>query len=113
MCSLKKKRQVKQTTETVSANSPGSPVSKTPSEKDDESKVILEQISSSEGNCKFPGEKETAPDKEKKKKKYNQLKDIRRTELKRYYSTGELCYCSSILKYVCFDSLLMHFSHIL
>lgn len=113
MRSLKKKRQVKQTTETVSANSPGSPVSKTPSEKDDESKVILEQISSSEDNCKFPGEKETAPDKEKKKKKYNQLKDIRRTELKRYYSTGELCYCCSILKYVCFDSLLMHFSHIL
>ncbi|KAL9864150.1 nuclear receptor coactivator 7 isoform 4-T6 [Geothlypis trichas] len=86
---LKKKRQVKQTTETVSANSPGSPFSKTPSEKDDESKVILEQISSSEDNCKFPGEKETAPDKEKKKKKYNQLKDIRRTELKRYYSTDD------------------------
>ncbi|XP_064564067.1 nuclear receptor coactivator 7 isoform X4 [Zonotrichia leucophrys gambelii] len=86
---LKKKRQVKQTTETVSANSPGSPVSKTPSEKDDESKVILEQISSSEDNCKFPGEKETAPDKEKKKKKYNQLKDIRRTELKRYYGTDD------------------------
>uniref|UniRef100_A0A8C0ZF22 Nuclear receptor coactivator 7 n=1 Tax=Cyanistes caeruleus TaxID=156563 RepID=A0A8C0ZF22_CYACU len=86
---LKKKRQVKQTTEAVSANSPGSLVSKTPSEKDDESKVILEQISSSEENCKFPGEKETAPDKEKKKKKYNQLKDIRRTELKRYYSTDD------------------------
>ncbi|XP_005043589.1 PREDICTED: nuclear receptor coactivator 7 isoform X3 [Ficedula albicollis] len=86
---LKKKRQVKQTTETVSANSPGSPVSKAPSEKDDESKVILEQISSSEDNCKFPGEKETAPDKEKKKKKYSQLKDIRRTELKRYYSTDD------------------------
>ncbi|NWV32207.1 NCOA7 protein, partial [Grantiella picta] len=86
---LKKKRQVKQTTEAVSANSPGSPVSKTPSEKDDESKVILEQISSSEDNCKFPGEKETAPDKEKKKKKYSQLKDIRRTELKRYYSTDD------------------------
>ncbi|XP_074436924.1 nuclear receptor coactivator 7 isoform X9 [Larus michahellis] len=86
---LKKKRQAKQSTETVSANSPGSPVSKTPSEKDDESKVILEQISSSEDGCKFAGEKETAPDKEKKKKKYNQLKDIRRTELKRYYSTDD------------------------
>uniref|UniRef100_A0A8B9Z9E7 Nuclear receptor coactivator 7 n=1 Tax=Buteo japonicus TaxID=224669 RepID=A0A8B9Z9E7_9AVES len=86
---LKKKRQAKQNTETVSANSPGSPVSKTPSAKDDESKVILEQISSSEDNCKFAGEKETAPDKEKKKKKYNQLKDIRRTELKRYYSTDD------------------------
>ncbi|XP_039913898.1 nuclear receptor coactivator 7 isoform X4 [Hirundo rustica] len=86
---LKKKRQVKQTTEAVSANSPGSPDSKRPSEKDDESKVILEQISSSEDNCKFPGEKETGPDKEKKKKKYNQLKDIRRTELKRYYSTDD------------------------
>ncbi|KAM6279530.1 nuclear receptor coactivator 7 isoform 3-T4 [Porphyrio hochstetteri] len=86
---LKKKRQAKQNTETVSANSPGSPVSKTPSEKDDESKVILEQISSSEDNCKFAGEKETAPDKEKKKKKYNQLKDIRRTELKRYYNTDD------------------------
>ncbi|XP_052637115.1 nuclear receptor coactivator 7 isoform X3 [Harpia harpyja] len=86
---LKKKRQAKQNTETVSANSSGSPVSKTPSAKDDESKVILEQISSSEDNCKFAGEKETAPDKEKKKKKYNQLKDIRRTELKRYYSTDD------------------------
>ncbi|XP_075354798.1 nuclear receptor coactivator 7 isoform X3 [Mycteria americana] len=86
---LKKKRQAKQTTETVSANSPGSPLSKTPPEKDDESKVILEQISSSEDNCKFAGEKETVPDKEKKKKKYNQLKDIRRTELKRYYSTDD------------------------
>ncbi|KAM9563910.1 nuclear receptor coactivator 7 isoform 4-T10 [Guaruba guarouba] len=85
---LKKKRQAKQNTETVSASSPGSPVSKTP-EKDDESKVILEQISSSEENCKVAGEKETAPDKEKKKKKYNQLKDIRRTELKRYYSTDD------------------------
>ncbi|XP_075001880.1 nuclear receptor coactivator 7 isoform X3 [Calonectris borealis] len=86
---LKKKRQAKQNTETISANSPESPVSKTPSEKDDESKVILEQISSSEDNCKFAGEKETIPDKEKKKKKYNQLKDIRRTELKRYYSTDD------------------------
>ncbi|XP_061234397.1 nuclear receptor coactivator 7 isoform X4 [Neopsephotus bourkii] len=85
---LKKKRQAKQNTETVSASSPGSPVSKTP-ENDDESKVILEQISSSEDNCKVAGEKETAPDKEKKKKKYNQLKDIRRTELKRYYSTDD------------------------
>ncbi|XP_035394449.1 nuclear receptor coactivator 7 isoform X1 [Cygnus atratus] len=86
---LKKKRQAKQNAETVSANSPGSPVSKTPAEKDDGSKVILDQISSSEDNCKFSGEKETAPDKEKKKKKYNQLKDIRRTELKRYYSTDD------------------------
>ncbi|XP_055569361.1 nuclear receptor coactivator 7 isoform X7 [Falco cherrug] len=86
---LKKKRQAKQNSEAVSANSPGSPVSKTPSEKDDDSKVILEQISSSEDNCKFAGEKETAADKEKKKKKYNQLKDIRRTELKRYYSTDD------------------------
>ncbi|XP_026702105.1 nuclear receptor coactivator 7 isoform X3 [Athene cunicularia] len=86
---LKKKRQAKQNTETVSASSPGSPVSKTSPEKDYESKVILEQISSSEDNCKFAGEKETAPDKEKKKKKYNQLKDIRRTELKRYYNTDD------------------------
>ncbi|NXE49238.1 NCOA7 protein, partial [Casuarius casuarius] len=86
---LKKKRQAKQNTETVSANSPASPVSKTISEKDDESKAILKQISSSEDNCRFAGEKETAPDKEKKKKKYNQLKDIRRTELKRYYSTDD------------------------
>lgn len=86
---LKKKRQAKQNTETVSANSPGSPVSKTPAEKDDESKVILEQISSSGDNCKFAGEKETVPEKEKRKKKYNQLKDIRRTELKRYYSTDD------------------------
>ncbi|NWR72074.1 NCOA7 protein, partial [Centropus unirufus] len=86
---LKKKRQAKQNSGTVSANSPGSPVSKTPPEQDDESKVILEQISSSEDNSKFAGEKEPAPDKEKRKKKYNQLKDIRRTELKRYYSTDD------------------------
>ncbi|NWR62007.1 NCOA7 protein, partial [Bucorvus abyssinicus] len=89
MCSLKKKRQAKQNSEAVSVNSSGSPVAKTPSEKENESKVILEQISSSEDNCKFAGEKETAPDKEKKKKKYSQLKDIRRTELKRYYSTDD------------------------
>ncbi|NXP04737.1 NCOA7 protein, partial [Thinocorus orbignyianus] len=86
---LKKKRQAKPNTETGCAKSPSSPVSKTPPEKDDESKVILEQISSSEDNCKIAGEKETAPDKEKKKKKYSQLKDIRRTELKRYYSTDD------------------------
>ncbi|NXN93663.1 NCOA7 protein, partial [Rhinopomastus cyanomelas] len=89
MCSLKKKRQAKQNTETVSANSPGSPVSKTPPENDAESKVILEQISSSEDNCKLSEERETAPDKEKKKKKYSQLKDIRRTELKRYYNADD------------------------
>ncbi|NXS90585.1 NCOA7 protein, partial [Jacana jacana] len=86
---LKKKRQAKPNTETSSAKCPGSPVSKTPPEKDDESKVISEQISSSEDNCKIAGEKETVPDKEKKKKKYSQLKDIRRTELKRYYSTDD------------------------
>ncbi|NXH10032.1 NCOA7 protein, partial [Bucco capensis] len=89
MPSLKKKRQAKQTTEPLSANCPSSPVSKPPPEKDEESKVILEQISSSEDNCKLAGEKENAPDKEKKKKKYNQLKDIRRTDLKRYYSTDD------------------------
>lgn len=99
---MKKKRQAKQNTETISANSPGSPVSKIPAEKDDESKVILEQISSSEDKCKFAGEKEAVPDKEKRKKKYNQLKDIRRTELKRYYSTGELCW--SVFFNVCFDT---------
>lgn len=49
----------------------------------------MEQISSSGDNCKFAGEKETVPEKEKRKKKYNQLKDIRRTELKRYYSTDD------------------------
>ncbi|XP_054030120.1 nuclear receptor coactivator 7 isoform X3 [Dryobates pubescens] len=86
---LKKKRQAKPNPEAVSANSPASPVSKASAEKDEERKVILEQISSSEDNCKLAGEKETAPDKEKKKKKYNQLKDIRRTELKRYYSTDD------------------------
>ncbi|XP_068024746.1 nuclear receptor coactivator 7 isoform X3 [Melanerpes formicivorus] len=86
---LKKKRQAKPNPEAVSANSPASPASKASAEKDEERKVILEQISSSEDNCKLAGEKETAPDKEKKKKKYNQLKDIRRTELKRYYSTDD------------------------
>ncbi|XP_059589502.1 nuclear receptor coactivator 7 isoform X2 [Alligator mississippiensis] len=77
---LKKKKQTKQNAEAAS---------KTQAGKDDASKVILEQISSSEDNCKFVVEKECVPDKEKKKKKYNQLKDIRRTELKRYYHTDD------------------------
>nr|XP_025035438.1 nuclear receptor coactivator 7 isoform X2 [Pelodiscus sinensis] len=88
---LKKKRQAKQNAETAAANSHGTTASRIQVGKDDGSKVVLEQISS-EDNCKFAEAKEECvTEEEKKKKKYNQLKDIRRTELKRYYDTGECC----------------------
>ena len=75
---LKKKKQAKQNAETASAMA-----ARTHSGKEDASKVILEQ-----DKCNIAVEEEYITD-EKKKRKSNQLKEIRRTELKRYYSVGE------------------------
>ncbi|XP_062835059.1 nuclear receptor coactivator 7 isoform X2 [Anolis carolinensis] len=76
---LKKKRLAKQNGETTSTN--GTAVCRTSTGKDD---VISGQTSGSQENCKHSGEKE---DYEKKKKKSSQIKDIRRTDLKRFYIT--------------------------
>ncbi|KAL8186480.1 UNVERIFIED_CONTAM: hypothetical protein K2H54_072221 [Gekko kuhli] len=58
--------------------------------KDDGSKIILAQTNGSQGNVKISGGKEDyLTDGEKKKKKSSQPKDIRRTDLKRYYSIDE------------------------
>lgn len=75
---LKKKKQAKQNAETASAMA-----TRTHSGKEDASTVILEQ-----DMCNIAVEEEYITD-EKKKRKSNQLKEIRRTELKRYYSIGE------------------------
>ncbi|XP_060609275.2 nuclear receptor coactivator 7 isoform X2 [Anolis sagrei] len=75
---LKKKRLAKQNGETTSTN--GTAVCRTSTGKDD---VTSGQTGSQE-NCKHSGEKE---DYEKKKKKSSQIKDIRRTDLKRFYIT--------------------------
>nr|XP_003215631.1 PREDICTED: nuclear receptor coactivator 7 isoform X4 [Anolis carolinensis] len=78
---LKKKRLAKQNGETTSTN--GTAVCRTSTGKDD---VISAQTSGSQENCKHSGEKE---DYEKKKKKSSQIKDIRRTDLKRFYITDD------------------------
>ncbi|XP_055289799.1 nuclear receptor coactivator 7 isoform X1 [Moschus berezovskii] len=75
---LKKKKQAKQNAETASAMA-----ARTHSGKEDASKVILEQ-----DKCNIAVEEEYITD-EKKKRKSNQLKEIRRTELKRYYSIDD------------------------
>ncbi|XP_060609280.2 nuclear receptor coactivator 7 isoform X7 [Anolis sagrei] len=77
---LKKKRLAKQNGETTSTN--GTAVCRTSTGKDD---VTSGQTGSQE-NCKHSGEKE---DYEKKKKKSSQIKDIRRTDLKRFYITDD------------------------
>ncbi|XP_007944796.2 nuclear receptor coactivator 7 [Orycteropus afer afer] len=71
---LKKKKQAKQNAETASATG-----TKSHTAKEDANKIILEQ-----DKCNVSVEQED----EKKKRKNNQLKEIRRTELKRYYSIG-------------------------
>nr|XP_060609281.1 nuclear receptor coactivator 7 isoform X8 [Anolis sagrei ordinatus] len=78
---LKKKRLAKQNGETTSTN--GTAVCRTSTGKDD---VTSGQTSGSQENCKHSGEKE---DYEKKKKKSSQIKDIRRTDLKRFYITDD------------------------
>nr|XP_055166401.1 nuclear receptor coactivator 7 isoform X2 [Nyctereutes procyonoides] len=75
---LKKKKQAKQNAETASAIA-----TRTHTGKEDAKTVILEQ-----DKCNIAVEEEYLAD-EKKKRKNNQLKEIRRTELKRYYSTDD------------------------
>ncbi|XP_066103842.1 nuclear receptor coactivator 7 isoform X3 [Saccopteryx bilineata] len=72
---LKKKKQAKQNAETTSAVA-----TRTHTGKED---VILEK-----DKCNVAVEEEYITD-EKKKRKNNQLKEIRRTELKRYYSIDD------------------------
>ncbi|XP_045698702.1 nuclear receptor coactivator 7 isoform X1 [Phyllostomus hastatus] len=71
---LKKKKQAKQNAETASAIA-----TRTHTGKGDVNTVILEQ-----DKCNIAVEEERITDEKKKRK--NQLKEIRRTELKRYYS---------------------------
>ncbi|XP_048209989.1 nuclear receptor coactivator 7 isoform X3 [Perognathus longimembris pacificus] len=75
---LKKKKQAKQNAETTSAVTTRTHVG-----KEDTNSVILEQE-----KCNIAVEEGYIAD-EKKKRKNNQLKEIRRTELKRYYSIDD------------------------
>lgn len=75
---MKKKKQAKQNVETASAVS-----TRTHTGREDVKTAVLEQ-----DKCNNAVEEEYITD-EKKKRKNNQLKEIRRTELKRYYSIGE------------------------
>ncbi|XP_012331130.1 nuclear receptor coactivator 7 isoform X1 [Aotus nancymaae] len=75
---LKKKKQAKQNAETASAIA-----ARTHTGKEDANTVVLEQ-----DKCNIAVEEEYITD-EKKKRKSNQLKEIRRTELKRYYSIDD------------------------
>lgn len=77
-CSIEKEKQAKQNAETASAIA-----SRTHSGKEDATTVILDQ-----DKCNIAVEEEYIAD-EKKKRKSNQLKEIRRTELKRYYSIDD------------------------
>lgn len=74
---MKKKKQAKQNAETASAIA-----TRTHTGKEDVNTVLLEQ-----DKCNIAVEEEHITDEKKKRK--NQLKEIRRTELKRYYSIGE------------------------
>ncbi|KAM5229013.1 nuclear receptor coactivator 7 isoform 3-T3 [Ctenodactylus gundi] len=75
---LKKKKQAKQNAEAASAVA-----SRTHPGKEDANSVAVEQ-----DKCNIAAEEEYITD-EKKKRKNNQLKEIRRTELKRYYSVDD------------------------
>lgn len=75
---LKKKKQAKQNAETASTLA-----TRTHTGKEDVNTAILEQ-----DKCNISVEAEYITD-EKKKRKNNQLKEMRRTELKRYYSTDD------------------------
>ncbi|XP_070589559.1 nuclear receptor coactivator 7-like [Erythrolamprus reginae] len=83
---LKKKKLAKQNADMPPPNTCGTHTCKTQTGKSDGSKIILEQTNSSQENCKHSEEKE---DYEKRKKKSSQPKDIRRTDLKRYYSIDD------------------------
>ncbi|XP_070273731.1 nuclear receptor coactivator 7 isoform X1 [Myotis yumanensis] len=75
---LKKKKQAKQNAETASTLA-----TRTHTGKEDVNTAILEQ-----DKCNIAVEEGYITD-EKKKRKNNQLKELRRTELKRYYSTDD------------------------
>lgn len=74
---LKKKKQAKQNAETASTLA-----TRTHTGKEDAKTAILEQ-----DKCNIAVEEEYITDEKKKRK--NQLKELRRTELKRYYSTDD------------------------
>ncbi|XP_077018930.1 nuclear receptor coactivator 7 isoform X3 [Tamandua tetradactyla] len=76
---LKKKKQAKQNAETTLAST-----TRTHTGKEVANTVILEQ-----DKCSVPVDEEEYVTDEKKKRKNNQLKEIRRTELKRYYSIDD------------------------
>ncbi|XP_037699751.1 nuclear receptor coactivator 7 isoform X2 [Choloepus didactylus] len=76
---LKKKKQAKQNAETASASA-----TRIHTGKEDANTVILEQ-----DKCNITVDKEDYITDEKKKRKNNQLKEIRRTELKRYYTIDD------------------------
>lgn len=88
---MKKKKQAKQNVETASAIA-----TKTHTGKEDVNTVILEQ-----DKCNNAVEEEYITD-ERKKRKNNQLKEIRCTELKRYYNIGEYWqYCRIFILKIC------------
>ncbi|XP_006834749.1 PREDICTED: nuclear receptor coactivator 7 isoform X1 [Chrysochloris asiatica] len=76
---LKKKKQAKQNAEMASVTATRSHTG-----KEDADTVILEQ-----DKCNITVEQEEYSTDEKKKRKNNQLKEIRRTELKRFYSVDD------------------------
>ncbi|XP_060094837.1 nuclear receptor coactivator 7 isoform X1 [Heteronotia binoei] len=83
---LRKKRAAKQNADTAPGNACGASACRIQTGKDDGSKVILAQTNGSQENGKIPGGKEDCVTDGEKKKKKSQPKDIRRTDLKRYYS---------------------------
>lgn len=89
---LKKKKQAKQNAEAASTLA-----TRTHTGKEDVNSAILEP-----DKCNIAVEEEYITD-EKKKRKNNQLKEIRRTELKRYYGTGEYWwqYCRILILKIC------------
>ncbi|XP_048347264.1 nuclear receptor coactivator 7 isoform X2 [Sphaerodactylus townsendi] len=84
---LRKKRAAKQNADTASGNACGTPVCRIQTGKDDRSKVPSAQTNGLQENGNISVEKEDyVTDGERKKKKSSQPKDIRRADLKRYYS---------------------------
>ncbi|XP_075410713.1 nuclear receptor coactivator 7 isoform X2 [Tenrec ecaudatus] len=77
---LKKKKQAKQqNAETTSATA-----TRTHTGKEDPHTATLEQ-----DKCSLPVDHEESITDEKKKRKHNQIKEVKRTELKRYYNTDD------------------------
>nr|XP_056712494.1 nuclear receptor coactivator 7 isoform X2 [Euleptes europaea] len=84
---LRKKRAAKQNADTASGNACGTSACRIQTGKDDENKAISAQTNGSQENGKISMEKEDSVTDGERKKKKSQPKDIRRTDLKRYYST--------------------------